>query len=954
MTFGALGFLSPWILSGLVALPVIWWLLRFTPPRPKQIWFPPTRLLLELESEEQTAEHSPWWLTALRILLAGLLIFALSQPVLNPDRTSLNSDSTMLLIVDNGWAAAPMWEERQSLMDSLIDQAERNSQPVILASTAQSGAAWKLVPETAKKARERADGLQPQPYDPDRSRFLDRLEQSLDNNSDLSIVWLNDGLDYGAAKEFGERLAKLDKNNRGITVFQNPDRNALGVRLDGNNSDSMNVEVIRAGGGAVSGLITARSGRGAQLGETPFSFEGYQTTAKASIKLPLEIRNQVAELRIETETSAGAIHLLDSRSHRRRVGLISGESRENSQPLLSPLYYIERAILPYSEILTARESNVATSVNTLLENNPSVIVLADIGKIVSGTSEKIESWLSKGGVLVRFAGPRLEKDTDNLLPVILRQGGRVLGGALSWSTPQSLAPFEDTSLFYGLEIADDVNVSRQVLADPINRSESTLIWARLSDGTPLVTAQKRGQGWIILFHVTANSDWSNLPLSGLFVNMLRRIIDFSANLTPPVSSAKAEGSPEVNENLKPLELQTQLLSPIQTLDGFGRLSSPPSTAETIDIAKIAEIKPSAKHPPGFYGPPGSVRTINVIDQKTELKLLTELPTGAQIKSYERGESVNLKPWLLLAALALFILDAIIVFIMAGGFNKFKSVPSFGTTTSLVTILTFTLLLGMTQSAHSQQDDFALKSALDTRLAYVVTGDARIDTISEQGLSGLSRVLKARTAIEPETPMPVNIDNDELSFFPILYWPVNSDSEALSEATLAKIDAYMKQGGMIIFDTQDFQQRMPLGTVGEQDPGTVALQRIIGRLDIPRLEPVPEGHVLTKSFYLLRNFPGRWDGGALWVEARPSSDQEGQERASSRTDGVSSILITSNDFSAAWALDDQNRPIYPTVPGGENQREMAFRTGVNIVMYALTGNYKADQVHVPALLERLGQ
>jgi hypothetical protein len=140
----------------------------------------------------------------------------------------------------------------------------------------------------------------------------------------------------------------------------------------------------------------------------------------------------------------------------------------------------------------------------------------------------------------------------------------------------------------------------------------------------------------------------------------------------------------------------------------------------------------------------------------------------------------------------------------------------------------------------------------------------------------------------------------------------------------------------------------------QGRGGTPLQRLLGRLDTPRLEPVPEGHVLTKSFYLLRTFPGRWDGGQLWVEAE-SSDQGGDAgRKARRADGVSSILVTSNDLAAAWALDDRNRPLYPTVPGGEAQREMAYRVGVNIVMYALTGNYKADQVHVPALLERLGQ
>jgi hypothetical protein len=182
--------------------------------------------------------------------------------------------------------------------------------------------------------------------------------------------------------------------------------------------------------------------------------------------------------------------------------------------------------------------------------------------------------------------------------------------------------------------------------------------------------------------------------------------------------------------------------------------------------------------------------------------------------------------------------------------------------------------------------------------------------------------------------------------------VLANSRALPEATLTKIDAYMKQGGMIIFDTKDYGQGVPTGFTFRGEGGT-PLQRLLGNLDIPRLEPVPEHHVLTKSFYLLRSFPGRWEGGQLWVEAEAPRDSD-QGRQARRVDGVSSILITSNDLAAAWARDERNQNIYPVVPGGERQREMAYRTGVNIVMYALTGNYKADQVHVPALLERLGQ
>src|SRR5262245_41703179 len=250
------------------------------------------------------------------------------------------------------------------------------------------------------------------------------------------------------------------------------------------------------------------------------------------------------------------------------------------------------------------------------------------------------------------------------------------------------------------------------------------------------------------------------------------------------------------------------------------------------------------------------------------------------------------------------------------------------------------------------DSRAIQATAKVTFGYVLSGDAATDEVSRQGLIGLNKLLLARTTVEPGDPYAVNILIDEIAFFPILYWPVLGTARPLPEATLTKIDAYMKLGGMIVFDTKDYGQGIPTGLSLRGEGGT-PLQRLLGKLDIPRLEPVPEHHVLTKSFYLLRSFPGRWDGGQLWVEAEAPRDSD-QGRLARRVDGVSSILITSNDFAAAWALDERNQPLYPVVPGGEHQRDWAFRVGVNIVMYALTGNYKGDLVHMPALLERLGQ
>ena len=175
----------------------------------------------------------------------------------------------------------------------------------------------------------------------------------------------------------------------------------------------------------------------------------------------------------------------------------------------------------------------------------------------------------------------------------------------------------------------------------------------------------------------------------------------------------------------------------------------------------------------------------------------------------------------------------------------------------------------------------------------------------------------------------------------------------SSVTMARIDAYMRQGGSVLFDTRDQLERSTAFGSFSGTPAVEHLRQMLQTLDIPPLEPVPADHVLTKAFYLLNDFPGRYAGGPLWVETTQNAASRA-DRPANAGDGVSTILITENDFASAWAMDKSGSYMFPTVPTDPLQREMAFRAGVNIVMYTLTGNYKADQVHVPALLERLGQ
>ncbi len=954
MSLGPIAFLSPWLLAGLLALPVIWWLLRAIPPRPQRIDFPPTRILVGLENREKTPAKTPWWLTLIRMAAAALVILALADPVLNPNReTALTGSGPVVLVVDNGWSAAAHWSGRTGMVDRLIAEAEGQNRPVMIVPTATASKSTNARVEAPTAARSTAAALQPQPYGPDRAAAAIAATTGLAGARGATVVWLTDGIDHDeATRAFADKLSALADSGF-IVIEMRPGQEALGASATVVSGGRLEAQVLRAEGGPRAGTLHAMSARGQRLGEAQFSFAAGDTRAVASFNLPLELRNQVMRIEVAGERSAGAVHLLDARSQWHRVGLFSSESREQAQPLLAPLYYIERALAPFTEIAKGEGANLPEAIDQLIKRNVSVMMLADVGTIPNEIKEKLDEWVSKGGVLVRFAGPRLEKGGDELLPVNLRLGGRSLGGALSWSTPQPLAPFGDQGLFAGLPVPAEVVVSRQVLADPASLRPEVRVWARLKDGTPLVTAAKRGDGQLVFFHITANSDWSNLPLSGLFVEMLRRITTLGKLGGGGQETLASDGSDAVKT--------VDVLAPLQVLDGFGLLRNPLPTTQGIAAAKIADAKPTFENPPGYYGPSGAPRALNLITPKSLLKPLPSLPSGTERRVYEGDAAQPIKPQLLTAAMALLFADILAVLILqAGGlgFLMRRTARAAGALAAIV--VAGGLLIAGSGSAHAQAaapnmkpgDAMAIQATSKVTFAYVVTGDAATDEASRRGLMGLNKFLIARTAVEPGDPFAVNIANDEISFFPVLYWPVLPNAQPLPAAVAAKIDAYMKQGGMIIFDTKDYGQGMPTGYNFRGD-GSTPLQRLLSGLDVPRLEPVPEHHVLTKSFYLLRSFPGRHDGGYLWVEAEVPRDSD-QGRQARRVDGVSSILITSNDFASAWAVDDRGRPLYPMVPGGERQREMAFRVGVNIIMYVLTGNYKADQVHVPALLERLGQ
>ncbi|MFO1138790.1 MAG: DUF4159 domain-containing protein [Paracoccus sp. (in: a-proteobacteria)] len=268
-------------------------------------------------------------------------------------------------------------------------------------------------------------------------------------------------------------------------------------------------------------------------------------------------------------------------------------------------------------------------------------------------------------------------------------------------------------------------------------------------------------------------------------------------------------------------------------------------------------------------------------------------------------------------------------------------------------LTFLMLVAAALAqAQEQPDPRLIRAADEVALAYVVTGNAEVDAASEAGLRGISQVLAARTTVEPGAPIGLDLDRDDLSLLTFIYWPVTDSQPSPSPQAYVRLNHFLRSGGVILFDTRDGD----IAGLGGPD-GAAALQRLAAPLDIPPLAPVPRDHVLTRTFYLLQDFPGRYQGRDIWAEA-PPADAAAAEGVPFRSlnDGVSPVIIGGNSWAEAWAVDDNGLPMFSVGSGldGERQREMANRFGVNLIMYVLTGNYKSDQVHVPALLDRLRQ
>ena len=917
-----ISYLSPMLLWALLLLPILWWLLRAVPPAAIRAKFPGILLLLGLKDKETTPDRTPWWLLALRIAALAAAIIGFAGPVLNPADTQ-TTQKHLVVLMDASWASADDWSKRQTKLAEVLRGAEQDDRPTVLlklSDVPQDAVAPNFV--TPNTILQQVNSLMPNAWRPDYARwqtYLDAQEQTFDT------VWFSDGLDDPKRESLLDVLL-----TKGTVAVVESASSVLALTPPGVKDGSLVVGVQRNRANGVVEVFADAMGPDPNgimrvLGAATAQFAQQDTSVELVFDMPSDLRNRVTSVVLGGQRSAGAVVVTGDTVQRRKVALISSTNQQEVADLVSEVFYLRKALVPTADVI---ETDLK---NTLLAN-PDVLILVDVGKLNVAETRDVAKWVAEGGLLVRFAGPRLAasqiglREEHPLLPVRLRAGGRSVGGAMSWGAPKKLQPFVEGSAFHGLKIPDDVTVKSQVIAQPDPNLAERVV-AALEDGTPLVTQKSIGNGRVILFHVTANAEWSNLPLSGLFVQMLERLaVSTSGNL----------------EDIQ--DLEGLVWKPEETIDAFGVIRDA-SGLSGVEGSVLAGHVLSREMPPGVYSNGGRKAALNVMGREDVL-MKTNWRKDVTVLSLNKNPQQFLKPYLLIAALGLMLVDIFASLWLSGKLTKRFA--------GQMAVLALICMVAQPHRSYAQSDDLLLEAINNTVLGYIITGDVKVDKTSHAGLLGLSTELFRRTSVEPIEPVGVDIEQDELSIFPFLYWPISESQSAPSDAAVEKLNRFLRGGGMILFDTRD--AHLSTGLSGGTPNGRV-LQKIAARLEIPPLEPVPDDHVLTRSFYLLKELPGRHVGPSVWIEAaRADAKLADGMPFRNLNDGVSPVIIGSNDWASAWAIGPNGRYMFPVGRGvdGNLQREYAQRFGVNLIMYVLTGNYKSDQVHIPALLDRLGQ
>ncbi len=885
-------------LAALLLVPIIWWISRIIPPKPKTLSLPSAYFLLGLESGKNSANDAPIWLKILRMFALSALIIGIANPMIILEKVQNNeATNRIIILIEDSYTAANNYENTRSAIKSAFENLRitNNGQTQFHIIPISIGILEKDITIGAldiNEAENLALNIQPKPFFFNHKNAATSIEKL---NQKAKIYYFADGLIHENTELLLKELSAnaIDE----VQLYVPPLIEASALKSVVQKSNTIEFEYVAA----------------SKSSNVFVDFYSSNNIVLASVKgengfgrLFLESINQtiarkIAYARIRGTQSASAVFLLDSFDRRALVGI--EKPTEAEQPLLSDTNYIAAASKQFADVYQAE-------IKDLAQSDANAIIIGDRAGFSKQEADALKKFIDKGGLLVRYIGPQaISVPNDELVTAPFAPEPRNIKDALNIE-PISISPFSANSPFFGIEPPKGAVPTN--IAKLMDSEDSVNIWARLSDGTPFISARKFGKGEIIAIHTSAAPYWSDIAYSGLQPALLKRIIS-RAN------------SPILPSNIRQSDLP---MSAVKLIDGFGNLQSPPKPNPPIDMAK-------SKSPiwPGIYENIEARTIRQAYEQGTSFKAISEFPSNFETLKDNQTGAIKLQPLLLLMALLGLLFDWLYsIGLFAKLITKFevylRKLANFRLrfqAHKLVIFALFMFLIGADFSYAEPNNQNNLKpNPNGVKLAYLKTNDAANNAIMMRGLENLQIALNARTSVQAGPIIGLDASNDELALYPIIYWRLGNNPMPQSPIAQQRLNQFMRNGGLLFIDTR--------GAGLNQNLARQNVQIALSGLVVPPLEQVTQDHVLAKSFYLLYGFPGNFQNAKLWAQSRASL-------SASANDGVSPIVIGDGDYALAWGTL------------GHQNRNSALNVGINIYLYALTGQYKADQVHVPAILER---
>ncbi len=892
-----IGFSNIYALFGLLLTPIIWVIVKSFPPTPKNFNFSSFFLLEKIDHDTPKNEKTPLWLVIFRILFFILIVLFFSKPFLkNNSYVADEKYEKYLIVADIGWSMAKDWNKFKELVQEISQEAEKNKKEIFFFHSKLNTYKDLKIFKTSYALSNYLESLYPLPLQ-FKEGSLNKVIQneSIFKNSKVFII--SSKFDFHNFNDYYKRFS-LIKNNSSKYYFIDPLDTILIINSVKTTQDKIICEVLRLGKNNFKQnfSLNIETINNEVIYKNEHSINENENNKIINLSFPTEIFNQIKSIKIIGQDHAGAKYYFDDFSKKKNIAILNDNEFYKESPLLSPVYYLKKS-------LDSKHNIKVEKIDNIIKQNLTAIIIPETAKIPNEYDKKLNDWLLQGGTLIRFSGKSLVQEESNFLPSQDTYSRiRNIEGRLTNNNQIFISDFEKDSIFNGLQIPQDIIIKKQLIFDTHSKQVSVL--AKLNDNTPLVSMRKFGEGKIILFHIGANNDWSNLPISSLFPDMINRILLLSKNYN--------------SSNLKNLNLNKEI-------DGFGNLVLPKKIVSFDNFDKLKTVKPSFNTPPGQYDNNQISIALNLstnINQYQSEKIYTSMLSKYSFKTTKDLSSIILK-----IILTMFILDIILIIMIKNNLNFLKI---FANKNNLLVITLFFLMFIKSDNV----------SANETFLAYVKINNSSINNISENGLETIRNLLITRTSINPKGVIGLDIKSDYIYSYPFIYWPLTKNLISIKKSEIIKIKNYLNYGGIIFFDIIGFSRK----NLNLKEKKFQEIRNFLDEIGINELSIISKEHTLTKSFYLLNKFPGKWDNKILLVE---NSNLQ-------HKDGVSSIVLGFNDWAKAWAVDNNNSPLYPVVPGGERQRELSYRFGINLAMYALTGNYKSDQIHSKSILKRLSK